>query len=139
MIKRTLLAILAVFIVWQVLDFLIHGILLQETYAATANLWRPMAEMKQGLMMVVGLIAAACFVSLYALLVKPQSLATGLKYGAIFGLGTGISMGYGTYSYMPIPYHLALSWFLSTLFQTCVAGALTGLIVKPATRDQTTA
>lgn len=130
MVKRSVLAIVTVFVVCQVLDFVIHSLLLQGTYAQTAELWRPMAEMKMGLMFVVGFIASVCFVFLYALLIRPKTVMAGLKYGLIFGLGTGISMGYGSYSYMPIPYHLALSWFLSTLVKTVVAGVIVGAIVK---------
>ncbi len=39
-------------------------------------------------------------------------------------------MGYGTYSYMPIPHSLALFWFLGTVIQTTLAGLLVGLIIK---------
>jgi len=39
--KRAILAVVGVFIAWSMLDFLIHGLLLQSTYEATANLWRP--------------------------------------------------------------------------------------------------
>ncbi len=139
MLKRSIAAIVVIFLVWQVLDFVIHGVLLMETYGKTAELWRPMAEMKQGLMAVVKLISAACFVGLYALLVNPKSLVAGIKYGLILGLGTGITMGHGTYTYMPIPYHLALSWFGATIVQAVIAGALLGLIVKAATTGSETA
>ena len=44
--KKVILAILAVFIAWSVMDFLIHGVILHASYAATASLWRPMSEMK---------------------------------------------------------------------------------------------
>ena len=47
MLKRNLLAIVAVFVVWSILDYLIHGMLLQSSYEATANLWRPMEEMNR--------------------------------------------------------------------------------------------
>jgi hypothetical protein len=43
--QRFVLAVLAVFIAWAVLDFVIHGVLLQATYQATPALWRPMADM----------------------------------------------------------------------------------------------
>ena len=134
MVKRTvlmaILAVITVFVVWQLLDMVVHGVMLEETYAQTANLWRPMAEMKMGLMYVVGFIYATCFVVLYTLLIRPKTLITGVKYGLIFGLGIGIPMGYGTYAYMPIPYHLALVWFLSALVKTLLAGAIVGTFVK---------
>ena len=130
MTKRIVLGILAVFVTWQVLDFVIHGVLLKSTYQATASLWRPEAEMKMGLMMLVGLVAAVCFVCLYAWLVRPKSWAAGLSYGLIFGVATGVSMGYGTYSVMPLPQSLPLAWCVGSIVETAIAGLLVGWIVK---------
>ena len=31
---------------------------------------------------------------------------------------------------MPIPYYMALTWFLGTLVETTLGGILTGLIIK---------
>lgn len=38
-------------------------------------------------------------------------------------------MGYDTYCFMPIPYRLALSWFLATLVEVLTAGLMVGLII----------
>ena len=39
--KRALIAMVAVFAAWSVIDFIIHNLLLMDAYAATAHLWRP--------------------------------------------------------------------------------------------------
>ncbi|MCA9735481.1 MAG: hypothetical protein H6696_16540 [Deferribacteres bacterium] len=128
--KKTILAIVAVFVSWQALDFIIHSIILMPTYAETATLWRPEGEMMMGLMMVVSLVSAACFVLVYDWFFKEKNMMVGLKYGVVFGIGAGISMGYGTYSVQPIMYFTALGWFLGTLVEAAVAGLITGLIIK---------
>jgi hypothetical protein len=128
--KRVILAVLAVFVVSQLLDFVIHGLILMKTYQETASLWRPMDEMKMGLMRLVGLVVATTFVVIYAGLIHEKSVANGLKYGLIYGVGAGASMGLGTYSVMPIPGVLALVWFVGTVFESIVAGLLVGWIVK---------
>lgn len=130
MLKRIIIAVVVVFITWSAIDFVVHGILLQNTYAETADLWRPMEEMKMGLMYLVGFIAVTCFVFIYALFINPKSVLTGLKYGIVFGIGSGVSMGYGSYTVMPIPYYLALVWFLGMFVEACVGGLLIGAIVK---------
>jgi len=130
MAKRLILGILAVFVAWQILDFVIHGLILASTYAATPSLWRPMDQMKMWLMRVVGLVSAICFVAIWTYLVSPKSLSKGVLYGLIFGIGAGVAMGYGSYSMMPMPYCLALGWFLGTLVEATVGGLLVGLIVK---------
>ena len=129
--KRILIAIVAIFLTWSVLDFVIHGVLLQSTYEATAALWRPMEEMKMGLMYLVTLLFTSCFVLIYAMLISDKSMAAGIKYGVLFGLAMGVSMGFGSYSYMPIPYTLAFTWFAGSLVESIVAGAIVGAIVKP--------
>lgn len=131
MLKRLAISVVAVFIAWSVLDVLIHGIFLQATYDATANLWRPMEEMNMPLMYIVTFAYTTCFVLIYGIFVGDKSLSTGIKFGALFGLAAGISMGFGSYSYMPIPLSLASSWFAGTLLEAIVAGAIVGAIVKP--------
>ena len=130
MVKRVVIAVLVVFIVWSALDYVIHGVILQSAYEATAHLWRPMEEMKMGLMYVVTILIATFFVLIYALLIQPKSLVNGLKYGLLFGLAMGISMGHGSYCYMPIPYSLGFTWFAGTVVEMAIGGLLVGLVVK---------
>ncbi len=127
--KKTVLAVLAVFVAWSALDFVIHGLILGKTYQETAAIWRPMAEMKMGLIHVVTLISAAVFVGLYARFVSDKSVKTAVGFGFLFGIGAGISMGYGTYAVLPMPYHIALVWFLGTLVESVVGGWIMGMIL----------
>ena len=122
--------VVAVFIVWSILDFILHGFLLRSTYEATANLWRPMDQMNMPLMYCVTLVFTVCFVLIYGLLVGQKSLTSGIRFGALFGLATGISMGFGSYSYMPIPLTLAWSWFFGSWIEAITAGAIVGAIMK---------
>jgi predicted DNA repair protein MutK len=130
MIKKSILAVVAVFIAWSVMDILIHGVMLKNIYVATASMWRPEAEMKMGAMYLVGLVAAICFVGIYACVVNPKSMGAALRFAFLFGLGVGISMGFGTYCVMPIPLNLAIGWLLGTVAEALVGGLLVGLIVK---------
>ena len=128
--KRTILAVIAVFVAWSVMDFVIHGVILRSSYAATASLWRPMAEMKTVVLHVTALIAALTFVLIYGLFFSRRGIFTGVGYGLLFGLGTGVSMGYGSYSVMPIPYHMALTWFLGTMVEAAIGGLILGSIIR---------
>ena len=130
MTKRILLGALAVFLGWSVLDFVIHGLILTDAYAATAQLWRPMEEMKMGLLRFTVLVSSVTFAAIYGLFVSNKGLGRGLKFGLLFGIGAGISMGYGSYSFMPIPYSMALVWFLGTLVEATMGGLLVGVIIK---------
>ena len=126
MAKKLIYSVIIVFVVWSILDYVIHQMILGASYQATANLWRPMAQMKMGLMYVVVFLVSIAFVCLYALLVGNQGLKTGFFFGLLYGFGSGVSMGYGTYSYMPIPYHMAFTWFIGSVVEFTIAGLIVG-------------
>ncbi len=130
MLKKTIWAVITVFIALSILDFLIHGVLLKSTYQATASLWRPEDEMNMPLMSFVTLVFSICFVAIYSYFIEPKSLGTGIKYGLVFGVATGVSMGFGSYSYMPISLGLAFSWFIASIVEITVAGSIVGFLVK---------
>ncbi|MFH1067291.1 MAG: hypothetical protein V1746_05265, partial [bacterium] len=122
-------AVLAVFVAWSALDFVLHGVILSSIYKETAHFWRPEAEMKIVLMYVVSLLMAVFFTMLYAALVQPKRLLSGFRYGMLTGLMMGVSMGLGSYCVMPIPASLAWGWFLGTWVEMIVAGVIVGLII----------
>ena len=130
MFKQNLLATIAVFITWTIIDFLTHGRLLMEAYEATAHLWRSEQDMNPVLMSGVTLIYSFCFVALYQYFVNPKSLSTGLKFGALFGLAAGGVGGIGSYVYLPISLQLAGSWLAISLVELTAAGAIVGYLVK---------
>jgi len=130
--KRGILAVIAVFATFFCLDMIIHMVILRSSYEATAHLWRSEEEMKNVLMLFNTLIFSIIFVYLYAKLIAKKGTCTGVMYGLLLGLAMGISMGYGSYSVMPIPYHMALTWFLGTVVELTLAGLWVGLIVKEA-------
>ena len=128
--KRFILAVVAVFLAWSLLDIVIHQVILMGEYGASTDLWRPLAEIMIGLIYVVTLISAVVFVSIYKFLICRKELSRAIQYGLLFGVAIGIGMGYGSYAVMPLTHTIALVWFLGTVVQGGVAGALLGLIVK---------
>jgi len=128
--KKIFFSTILIFVVWQILDFIIHGNLLMEEYAATAQLWRPMEEMSQGLMALVSALLAFFFVWIYHLGFAGKGRKTALKYGVAFGMGVGISMGFGTFTVQPITLTIALGWWLGTVIQTTVAALITAWVYK---------
>jgi hypothetical protein len=128
--KKTILAVIAVFVTWSVLDFVIHNLILGPLYLATPELWRPMDEMKMGLMYFTVLVAAAVFVFIYAQFITEKGIKTAMLYGLVYGIGAGTAMGFGTHSVMPTPCFMAFVWFGGTVVETVVAGLVTALIIK---------
>ena len=136
--KKSLIAVAAVFILWEVLDFILHQQILMSTYEETASLWRPMEEMmsKMWIMHMVVLISAAVFVYIYVRFFAEKNMGSAVKYGIVYGIAVGMGMGYGTYTVMPIPYTLAMGRFWGTVVESALAEVVLGAIVKDEA-DQT--
>ena len=130
MAKRIILATLAIFVAWSVLDLVIHSVILSSSYEATDQLWRPMEEMKMWLIHLVSIISAFVFVLLYVRLVDDKSLCKAVELGILLGIAFGIGMGFGTYAVMPTTPGIALGWFLGTIVEMVVAGLLVGWIIR---------
>ena len=128
--KRGILAVVAVFATFVILDYIIHGIILMSTYVATAYLWRSPEEMILWVMYLSTLVFSIIFVYIYARFIAKKGTGTGVFYGLLMGLAMGTSMGIGSFSVMPIPCNMALTWFLGCIVEMALAGLWLGLIVK---------
>ena len=135
MFKQTLLATVAVFVLWSVIDFLVHGLLLHSAYQETLHLWRPEYQMHALMMSAVTLFFGFTLVFTYAHYVVPKSLATGLGFGAVLGIGVGTLTGLGSFTYMPIPLYLGLAWCLVNFFKIALAGLIAGQLIKEPTTE----
>lgn len=65
--KKFLISWIAVFVVWMVGGFLVHGLWLAETYGAMTNMMRPIAEQEalMHFMMIAHVLMAGAFVWIY--------------------------------------------------------------------------
>jgi hypothetical protein len=141
MTKKLWLGAVAVFVVIAVWETIVNMLLLSSAYAATANLWRPMAEMKIWLFYVIYLFVAFFFTLIFSKGYEGKGVVEGLRYGFYVGMMMAVPMAYGTYGSMPIPYSLALQWFLYGLIKYVLCGMAVALVfgkqatvtpVKPA-------
>lgn len=130
--KRVWVGAGVVFVVFVLLDFVIHGMLLQSTYSTLPEgLMRPEAEMKMWIIFVVDAVIAYFFTLIFSKGYENKGIAEGVRYGAYIGIMFGMGMGYGSYASMPIPYMLALQWFLYTIVQYVVCGIAVSFVFKP--------
>lgn len=132
-IKKWIIASIVIFILDQILIWIIHGIILQGCYEATAHLWRPTAEMNQmmWLMWLSGLIWAFLFVYIFAKGYEGKGLIEGFRYGIVIGIFFSLTTSLGTYSVQPIGFGLAASWFISGFIQIIIYGLIAALIYAP--------
>jgi hypothetical protein len=133
-VKRFWLACLAAYVVLQILGFLIHQLWLGSTYMALSEVWRPQAEMmsKMWVMYITAAVWTICFCYIFVRGYENKGIMEGLRYGVIIGLFYSLVQSYDSYVIYPIPYSLALQWFLSGLVVSIILGVIVALIYKPA-------
>jgi hypothetical protein len=136
--KKFGLSALAAFIVFNLLDFLLHEKLLSAVYhkPAYATLWNPDAVMKSRMwaMFLAHAIASVVLAKGYALGYEDEKapLGQGLRYGLFTGLlvsPLGSLMQFFVY---PVSLKLAAAWIVGGLVQFVVLGVVIASIYRPA-------
>jgi hypothetical protein len=132
-VKRFVYASVLVFLLGQVLGYLIHGVILAPAYLATEKLWRPQAEMMSNMwiMWVTGLITAVLFVFIFVKGYEGKGVQEGLRFGFLIGVLMSLPAAYDTYAMLPIPYSMAVRWFLCGTLAWMFMGALAAIVYRP--------
>jgi len=134
--KRFALASAAVFVVFAILEGIIHGVLLADIYQQTSSIWRPENDIQRNmLLMWLGyLIFAPAFVLIYSKGYEANKggLPQGIRFGLITGMLLSASQSLGWYVVLPIPGVLAFWWFVTGMVEAVAAGAAVGVIYRQA-------
>ena len=126
--KKLLIGFVAVFLTLEVLDALIHGVILMSTYMAMQSVWRADMMAKMWVLHVVKLITAFFFVVIFSKGYENKGIMEGIRYGFYVGMIVASGFGLGTYASFPIPHALALHWFVLTLIEYVIAGVVVALV-----------
>jgi hypothetical protein len=129
-VKRFVLACLAVFVFVFLFSWVFHGVLLKNTYAQTASMWRTESEMSQhfGWLVFGQLIQAIAFCLIYT---RSESHKRSVAFGAGYGIAVGILKGGGSliiHAVQPLPMSLIGAWIVGDIIQVAIAGAILGAI-----------
>lgn len=126
--KKVWMGFVAVFVVMQILEYIVNMVLLDSLYKSVSELWRPEGEMKVWLFVVVGLFFSFFFTLIFSKGYEGKGIMEGVRYGLYVALMVVLPFSYGTYAMMPIPYSLALQWFLYGTVEYIIAGIVLALI-----------
>ena len=141
--KKLWIGTVVVFLGMSVISFLVHGVILTSTYMLdpVKNLLRPESEM-MGMMWiyyVVYLIISFFFTLVFSKGYEGKGIVEGVRYGFYIGVMMATPMAYASYAMYPIPYSLALQWFIYTLIQYLILGvAVAGVFGKKPKESATT-
>jgi hypothetical protein len=126
--KKLLLGFIAVLVVFEVVNFIVNGIMLMSAYEATRNIWRPDMMSLLWVFHVIMVIGAFFFVLVFSKGFEGKGIMEGIRYGLYIGIWMGVGYAYGTYGMIAIPYSMALIWFVTTVIQYMLAGIVVAAI-----------
>lgn len=133
--KTFWIGFVVVYVVMQILGFLVHGLWLQETYSSLAGVvFRPEAEINSmmWMMFVSSLIYVFLFCYIFTKGYEGKGIGEGVRYGLLIGLFFSIPMALDQYVVYPITQNLALIWLITGVINWVIGGAIFSAIYKPS-------
>ncbi len=132
-VKRFWLSVLVVFVAYMLIDALVHMVLLADLYDQVSHLWRADAEMQKlfPLMWLGTLIFTIFFVLIFTKGYEGRGIAEGIRFGLYIGVFMGFPMAFGSYAMYPLPFILAVYWFIASVVEMIIAGAVAAAVYRP--------
>lgn len=130
--KTFWIGFVVVYVVGNILGFLVHAVLLGDIYASLAGVWRPEEQMMSlmWIMYVTALVYVFVFCYIYTKGHEGKGVMEGVRYGLLMGLFMSTPMAFDSYSVYPVTFNLALLWFITGVIQWMIAGAIFAAIYK---------
>ena len=130
--KKLWLGTIVVFLGMSVISFLVHGVILAATYASESvkGFMRPEQEMMGMIWIyyVVYLIVSFFFTLVFSKGYEGKGIGEGIRFGFYVGVMMATPMAYASYAMYPMPYSLALQWFMYTVIQYLILGILVAAV-----------
>jgi hypothetical protein len=129
--KKVWIGFITVFILMEIVSFLLHSVILGQTYMELKDLFRPDMERLWWVYQVLMVIGAFFFTFIFSKGWEGKGIMEGVRYGLYIGIWMGTGMAYGTYAMINIPYSLAMTWFICSIVEYIIYGiALTFVFGK---------
>ena len=136
--SRFFIAFVVIYVVGGLLNFLMHGVLLMESYEAIQSVWRPDMDRLMWIQWVTPLFMIFFFLYIFVRGYEGKGIMEGVRFGLIIWAFVSIPMTYGQYMLYPLPYSLVWKWLAADLVSFVVFGILAAAIYKPLETKKTT-
>lgn len=127
--KQFWIGFIVVFVVLEILMFIVDGWILAGVYMSV-KVWRPDMMSLMWVYHVLSLITAFFFTLVFSKGYENKGLIEGVRYGFYIGVWLSSGMAYGTYAMIEIPYSLALQWFIYGIIEYIIAGVALAAVYK---------
>jgi len=128
--KRFFLSVLAVYITFQVINFIVHSLILGSVYMELQNVWRMDMMDMMWAMYIIDLLVCIMFVYIFTKGYEGKGIMEGLRYGLTIGLLMSIPASFYQYILYPIPFNLIIQWFIYGMIQYTICGMVAAAVYK---------
>lgn len=130
--KTFWIGFVAIFVVMQVIGYAVHEVMMADTYAALAAIFRPREEMNSmmWMMMLSGVVLIFLFCYIFTKGYEGKGVMEGARYGALMGVFLAL-VNIDQHVIYPLPANVAAIWFVSVVVSFTIAGAVFAAIYKP--------
>jgi hypothetical protein len=134
--KTFWIGFVVVFIVMQAIGYLIHVVMLADTYQALAASFRPKEQMDSmmWIMTLSGTAVLFLFCYIFTKGCEGNGVMEGVRYGTLMGLFLAFPTSVDAYVIYPLTSELAAIWFVTSVVGLMIAGAIFAAIYKPSTK-----
>jgi hypothetical protein len=128
--KKLWVGFIAVYVGMVVTNLIIHVGLLASAYHTEEmmKLMRPEADAKTWIFFVTSAIISFFFTLIFSKGYTGKGMGEGIRYGLYVGLLMATPMAYDSYASYPLPYSLALQWFIYGMIQYIILGAIVAMV-----------
>jgi len=133
-LKKILFTIMLVYLTQQLLNYLLHILILGSTYASLPHLWRQDVLNKIWIRLVTDLIFSIFFVYLFVRGYQNRGVKEGIRFGIIVACLYAIPIYYGQYIIYPLPSLLIVEWVFFGFITYMILGVVCAMFYKGGSR-----
>ncbi len=132
--KKVWLGALVVFIVLEILMFLVDGVILSSSFRDIAGVFRSDMASKMWMYHVINVFNAFFFTFIFSKGYEKKGIMEGVRYGFYIGVWLSIGMSLGTDAMIALGRWLTIQWFVYGVIEYVIAGAILAMIFKEKAR-----
>ncbi len=131
--KTFWIGFVVVYVVMQALGFVIHEVMMGDTYEKLASIFRPEAEMQDmmWMMLVSGAVTIYMFCYIFTRGYEGKGIMEGVRFGILVGFLMAGALSIDVHVIFPLPSDVATIWLISGFVSFILAGAIFAAIYKP--------
>jgi hypothetical protein len=129
--KKFSITFVVLYILGGILNYIVHNVLLSDTYQAITGIWRTDMDKYMWVQMVTALFLTFFFIYIFAKGREGKGWMEGLRYGLVIWAFLAIPSIYGQFMVYPLPYSLILKWLFADLVIMIIYGITVSFLYNP--------